>query len=428
MGDTSGLATATCELRRLPPKGRPAASAVMAAAVLLLVFPAGRLAAETFYNKDGVQLSATARVIDPEAATCRIREERHTTEQYEKLKPNHGKPLRVWRVELVVANYSGKVLDYLSAHLNVESSWPPCDNWDGLGNYGKQVIWTGPLMSIQDVGSVAPGEERREIEFVLVFHDREPAFGRWDIDYDFTAAPPDGTGGSPAASPSESAPAEPVTATNAERPAADGGDQTDGLRQEDTCTGKAVGASCWMKVANQPGCYLWVEEQKEATATWTGRETAIGLYDSPTATCLKAPTWTTGGTVAGLYDSPTGACTKAPTSTARDTAAGGSCHMATAECPTFVTPTGSSWIAPSVDWKSPDYDHPREALAAVPCSSSLPARRPSAFRRTTQGHGSSRRLKWRGHTADFGPLSPESRRVARLLEVDELEGVLALAR
>ena len=82
------------------------------------------------------------------------------------MKPNHGQPLDVWRVELVVANYSGKVLDYLGAHLHVESSWPPCD-WDGLGNYGKQVVWTGPLMSIQDVGSVEPGEERREIEFVL---------------------------------------------------------------------------------------------------------------------------------------------------------------------------------------------------------------------------------------------------------------------
>ena len=68
------------------------------------------------------------------------------------------------------------------------SDWPPCDNWDGLGNYGKPVVWTGPLMSIQDVGSVQPGEEQREIEFVLVFHDDERVLGRWDIDYDFVAS------------------------------------------------------------------------------------------------------------------------------------------------------------------------------------------------------------------------------------------------
>ena len=160
------------------------ATSLTCGVLLLTIAPAG---AETLYNQDGVQLSATARVIDPGAAECRIREERHTSEQYEKLKPNHGQPLDVWRVELVLANYSGKVLDYLSAHLNVESAWPPCDNWDGLGNYGKPVVWTGPLMTIHDVGSVAPGEERREIEFVLAWHEDDPALGRWDIDYDFEA-------------------------------------------------------------------------------------------------------------------------------------------------------------------------------------------------------------------------------------------------
>ena len=102
-------------------------------AVLLLA--TGAAGAETLYNQDGVQLSATARVIDPGGATCRIREERHSAEEYEKLKPNHGQPLNVWRVELVVANYSGKVLDYLSAHLNVESvfwTWRYPDGSDGI--------------------------------------------------------------------------------------------------------------------------------------------------------------------------------------------------------------------------------------------------------------------------------------------------------
>ena len=153
----------------------------------LLLLTTGPAAAETLHNQDGVRLSATVQEIDPGGATCRIREERHSAEEYARLQPNHGQPLNVWRVELVVANYSGKVLDYLSAHLNVASEWPPCDNWDGLGNYGKQVVWTGPLMTIQDVGSVAPGEERREIEFVLAWHDDDPVLGRWDIDYDFEA-------------------------------------------------------------------------------------------------------------------------------------------------------------------------------------------------------------------------------------------------
>ena len=85
-------------------------------------------------------------------------------------------------MELVVANYSGKALDYLSAHLNVESSWPPCDHWDGPeSHYGKSIVWTGPLMTISDVGSVPPGEERREIEFVLAWHEDDPVLGRWNM-------------------------------------------------------------------------------------------------------------------------------------------------------------------------------------------------------------------------------------------------------
>lgn len=241
---------------------------------LLLLSSAGPLAAETFYNQDGVQLSATARVIDPGAATCRIREERHTAEQYEKLKPNHGQPLDVWRVELVVANYSGKVLDYLTAHMNVESAWPPCDNWDGLGNYGKQVVWTGPLMSIQDVGSVAQGEERREIEFVLVFHDQEPALGRWDIDYDFAAATPAGTASSTARSGTES------VRTGADQPSAlasnpRGEQASTRFEPQETRADKQFLGSCWQEILEQPGCYIWrpahrTGEGRGLAETWSG--------------------------------------------------------------------------------------------------------------------------------------------------------------
>ena len=43
-------------------------------------------------------------------AVCRIREARHSAEEYERLKPNDGQPLDVWRIEVLVANYSGKTL------------------------------------------------------------------------------------------------------------------------------------------------------------------------------------------------------------------------------------------------------------------------------------------------------------------------------
>ncbi len=258
---------------------------------LLLCLGIGPAGAQTFYNEDGVQLSASARVIDPGAATCRVREERHTAEQYERLKPNEGQPLNVWRVELVVANYSGKALDYLNAHLNVESDWPPCDHWHGPeGRYGAPVVWTGPLMSIQDVGIVEPGEEVRETAFLLAWHEEEPALGRWDIDYDFAASPP--AGGAAAETRPEStdmgratAAAEREAAGPAEAPLAGRNGRPAGIPLEDTCAGKAVGSLCWMELSNQPGCYVWnqgllagwhldylrpVADPRRETVTWTG--------------------------------------------------------------------------------------------------------------------------------------------------------------
>lgn len=107
------------------------------------------------------------------------------------MKPNEGSPLNVWRVEL--ANYSARALDCLNAHLNVERSGRPCDHWDGPeGSYGAPVVWTGPLMSIQDAGIVEPGQEVRETAFVLAWHEEEQALGRWDINYDSAASPPAG--------------------------------------------------------------------------------------------------------------------------------------------------------------------------------------------------------------------------------------------
>ena len=226
-------------------------------AMLLLSMgrPAG---AETLYNKDGVRLSATAQAIDPGAAVCRVREERHSAEEYARLKPNDGQPLDVWRIDVLVANFSGKVLDYLSASVNVDSDWPLCDHWDGPeASYGEPVT-TEPLMSIQRAAGVKPGEEVRETAFVLAYHDQEPSIGRWDIDYDL--APRAATA---------------TTAPGAERPAAAGGAPDPGTpgqgAPDPTCAGKEIGAECWMETENQSGCYLWNPNlQRGETVTWTG--------------------------------------------------------------------------------------------------------------------------------------------------------------
>ncbi len=192
-------------------------------AFIVAVVPA---VAEDLYDKDGVQLWTSARTVTRDAATCHILEDRHSDEEYERLKANEGQPLHVWRMDLKAANYSGKTIEYLRASVDVKSEWPPCTNWDWNTSqlYPGGVIWAGGLLTFQEVSEVPPGEEVGETMFLLVFHDEEPGFGRWSIDYDFGEAAPvpadRGAPGARAAPPSRPAPAaartEPPAA--AERP------------------------------------------------------------------------------------------------------------------------------------------------------------------------------------------------------------------
>ena len=208
-------------------------------------------------------------LIDRSAVTCRIREESQSDEEYEKLNPNEGQPLNVWRVDMEVANYSGRLLDHLLVFLDVESKWPPCTSWDGPErSYGKVHKFAGSMMRLQRTGKLTglpPGEVARETEILLVWHREEPTLGRWTIDYDFADPPRTGE----PQTPPETAPEAP----RIERPATG---LPPSVRAEKTCERK--GESCWTAVANKPGCYLWLDNERstERMVTWTG-ECSSGL-------------------------------------------------------------------------------------------------------------------------------------------------------
>ncbi len=181
-------------------------------------------AAEDLYNKDGVQLWTSARMVTRDAATCHILEDRHSEEEFERLKANEGQPLHLWRMDLSATNYSGKVVEYLRASVDVESDWPPCTNWDWetVQDYAGGVDWAGGILSLQQVADMSAGEEERETMFLLVFHDQEPGFGRWSIDYNFAeAAPAPAERGVPGARPTSGSPARPSAAPPSRSAAAD---------------------------------------------------------------------------------------------------------------------------------------------------------------------------------------------------------------
>ena len=88
---------------------------------------------ETLYQKDGITLEGSVRMVHRSAATCQVLEENESAESYEHTKSNHGRPLNVWGVDYAAFNGSGRSLSQITAHFRIEAEWPPCTNWAGLG-------------------------------------------------------------------------------------------------------------------------------------------------------------------------------------------------------------------------------------------------------------------------------------------------------
>ncbi|MDE0165846.1 MAG: energy transducer TonB [Bryobacterales bacterium] len=140
--------------------------------------------AETLYDREGIQLQGTARVVAYEAGTCRVLEERHSEAEYEDMKANHGRPLHVWQLDFSAYNGTGKALSYLRAGFEIESEWPPCTNWSGpSGNYSKPVLWAGSFQLLQKPSGMEPGEVVRDTIFLLVFHEHQPVFKKWGVNF-----------------------------------------------------------------------------------------------------------------------------------------------------------------------------------------------------------------------------------------------------
>ena len=155
----------------------------------ILTFPAAH--GETLYQRDGVVLEGTARIEVQEAAVCQVLAEHHSPEAYERMKANHGQPLYVWRLRFIARNSSGRSLDHLTAQFSVASEAPPCTNWsEPLGNFVKPVLWADNFQVLQEPDGMEPDAEATATVFVLAFHDRQPKFESWTVDYRFAAVGP----------------------------------------------------------------------------------------------------------------------------------------------------------------------------------------------------------------------------------------------
>ena len=267
-----------------------AANRAMHAPNTRLALAAALLAAatqgEVLYEKEGVALSGSVRMIHREAAICQILEESESREAYEQTKANHGRPLHVWRLDYSALNGSGKPLSGLTAHFEIEAQWPPCTNWTGLGQYPGPVQWAGSFETIQRPAGMRPGEEAAATAYVLAFDGQPPRFGRRQVTYRFGAATPPApevSEASPVPSPASAAEVQP-----AQRP----------VVPQPTCPGMEPLEPCWRELDNEPGCYLWDVAVPNQHVVWDG-DCGGGLVSGP-GTLRETWRWAGGGT--GWYE------------------------------------------------------------------------------------------------------------------------------
>ena len=98
---------------------------------------------------------------------------------------------------------------------------------------------------------MAPGEEARDTVYMLAFHDAEPHFANWQVNYRFGSR----SGTAPEPQRSVAPPREP------EPPRAPG----------PICEGREGESDCWKELPEPPGCHVWNKGfHPDYAVTWIG--------------------------------------------------------------------------------------------------------------------------------------------------------------
>ncbi|WP_419161008.1 toxin-antitoxin system YwqK family antitoxin [Candidatus Palauibacter sp.] len=217
---------------------------LMAAALLPLTAPGVQAQLLLEEEEEGIELRGVARLVETGAGTCNVSEARETAASYERKKANHGRPIDIWRLDFSVYNGSGEPLEHLIADYRIASENPPCTDWSWpeTGRYPDLIGWGGVAGLIQRTGSrnpTAPGETLTDTKYIFALHQHEPRFETGSVDFSFAA---DAPGAAPP-------------------PSAD---------RREVCLQGPSAYPCWMELADQPECYIWVQRHVNPTVTWSG--------------------------------------------------------------------------------------------------------------------------------------------------------------
>ena len=242
--------------------------------------------AEKLYERDGIELRGTARIVRNEVAIC------DENASFFYLKRNHGQPLHIWQLDFSVYNGSGQPLQHIAAHFNIRSKLPPCSSWYGprvqassseraFGgqNLPGPVFW-GNSLEVREDSNIEPDAELRGTVFVLVFHEHRPTFENLEVNFKFTeqvgAAERETV--SKTGRPVDSADEKGLTLARTD-------ESTSGFSADQTCVEQPE-VPCWRKLDNQPQCYLWdnYREGADAIMTWSGECSGGLAHDEGTLT------------------------------------------------------------------------------------------------------------------------------------------------
>lgn len=253
----------------------------LAAAALLPLAVSPAVHAQRLTELEGIELRGTARVVEFGAATCNVVEERETATSYEQKKTSHGQPIDIWQLDFSVYNGSGRSLDHVIAVYQIEAEDLPCTNWSlsAAANYTEPVQWGGAAGQIQRSGTpTAPAETLTTTSYVWVFHDDQPRFDSWQLNYDFAPA-----AASPAAAPTQTGTPVPPNPGSSIPPAQD---FTLRMMAPGEICDPERGGPCWLELADRPGCHIWRTDRFE-TVTWSG-ECAGGYAQGAGTQLLRA--------------------------------------------------------------------------------------------------------------------------------------------
>ena len=220
------------------------------------------LQAEILYDRDGIQLQGTARIIIYNAATCHVLKESLPESRYQELKAHDGQPLHVWQLDYSAYNGTGKGLSYLRADFDVESEYPPCSNWTGEGpgnsttgseRYSGPVQWGNQSRTLSAPAGMGSGEVKDGVLYLAVYHTHRPSFRRSSVH--FTFGEPDQT----APPPTEKAAAPPPESETRSRPKGPNRVTPPRSRMNPPARAqpKGTGPAGWSCPTSSPGCYVW---------------------------------------------------------------------------------------------------------------------------------------------------------------------------